>query len=61
MKVTVEKNVLVIRFPLNGKTLSKSGKSHNIATTHGNVRTEAEYEGQRITVGLNAYIPNTAR
>jgi hypothetical protein len=56
MKVTIEKNELVIRVPLQTPTPSKSGKTKIVATSGGNVATAATVDGQPIIVGLNAYI-----
>lgn len=60
MEVTVEKDTLIIRVPLQQPTPSKSGKTLVVATTHGNVKTSAQVKGAPITLGLNAYIPRTA-
>lgn len=52
--------VLVIEIPLErAPQVSSSGKSIVIASSHGNVRTEAEWEGKPITIGLNAYVKNS--
>lgn len=57
MQVTIEGNKLVIRIPLLEKpTKSKSGKTLLVATSGGNVVSDALVEGKPITVGLNAYI-----
>jgi hypothetical protein len=62
MKVTIEGGELVIRLPLHSPpVLSASGKTLVIASTRGNQRTEAVIDGQPVTVGVNAYIPRTAR
>lgn len=42
----------------NPPEVSKSGKSVVIASTHGNVKTGAEYNGKPITIGFNAYVKN---
>lgn len=52
--------VLVIKVPLQKPTASKSGKTLVVASTHGNVRTEAEVDGKKVTIGVNAYIPVAA-
>ncbi|SEB48876.1 hypothetical protein [Terriglobus roseus] len=58
MKATIEGNELVIRIQLLPEpTRSKSGKTMLVATSGGNVVTEAMVDGKPITVGLNAYIP----
>ena len=57
MQVTIEGNELVIRIPmLETPTKSKSGKTMLVATSGGNVTSEATVNGKPITVGLNAYI-----
>ena len=56
MKVEVRDKKLFIEIDLQEPTLSASGKTLVIATSHGNQQTVAMYEGQPITVGLNAYI-----
>lgn len=58
MTVTIEGNVLVVRIEMQKPTPSASGKSLTVATTRGNVETEAEVDGKRIVLGLNAYIRN---
>lgn len=57
MQVTIEGNELVIRISmLNAPTKSKSGKTLLVATTGGNVVSDATINGKPITIGLNAYI-----
>jgi hypothetical protein len=57
MQVTIEGDELVIRIPLLAQpTKSKSGKTILVASSGGNVVTEATVNGKPITVGLNAYI-----
>jgi hypothetical protein len=57
MKVAIEGGELVIRLPLNNPpTVSASGKTLVIASTRGNQKTEAVVQGQRVTIGVNAYI-----
>lgn len=59
MKVTVEKGELVIRVPLRKEPQpSGSGKNLVVATSGGNQKTEALFNGKPITVGFNAYIKN---
>lgn len=36
---------------------SKSGKNRLLVTTGGNLKSDAMYEDENVTVGLNAYIP----
>lgn len=63
MKVTIdqEANELVIRLPLTAPTPSATGKTLSVASSHGNKVTEAEVNGQKVTVGVNAYIYKTPR
>jgi hypothetical protein len=57
MQVSIEGNELVIRLPLLPEpSKSKSGKTMLVATSGGNVVTEATVNGKPVTVGLNAYI-----
>lgn len=56
MKVTIEKNELVIRLPLQTPRPSSSGKTKIVATSGGNQTTTAEVDGKPVTVGVNAYI-----
>jgi hypothetical protein len=56
MKVSIEGNELVIRLPLTAPTPSATGKTLSVASSHGNKVTEAEVNGQKVTVGVNAYI-----
>jgi hypothetical protein len=58
----VEGGFLVLRIPLeNPPQLSGSGKNFTVASTHGNRQTEAEVNGKKVTVGVNAYIRNDNR
>ena len=56
MKVTIEKNELVIRLPLGEPKPSASGKTLVVASTHGNQKTGVMLKGREITVGVNAYV-----
>ena len=57
MTVKIEGQDLVIRIPLqNPPAPSASGKTLVIASTRGNVRTDAMVDGKPVTVGVNAYI-----
>lgn len=63
MKVTVEKNELVVRIPLQEPRQSTSGKTMVVASTHGNQKTGCTLasgpgKGKEITLGLNAYYKN---
>jgi hypothetical protein len=56
MKAEIKDGKLIVEIELQEPTPSTSGKTLVIATTHGNQTTTAMYEGQPITIGLNAYI-----
>lgn len=55
VKVEVDGKYLRIKIPLQKAEGSKSGKTMVVATTHGNRETEAEIDGKKIFLGLNAY------
>lgn len=58
-KVTaaIEGDYLVIRVPMNAKpTLSSTGKTLVVASSHGNKQTEVEIDGKPVIVGVNAYV-----
>lgn len=56
MKAILEGQELVIRIPITEPTLSPTGKTYSIASSHGNVKTDVMIEGKPLTIGLNAYI-----
>lgn len=56
MQVTIENGFLVIRIQIEEPRRSASGKTLVVASTHGNVTTNAFVAGKPVTVGLNAYI-----
>lgn len=57
MQASIEGNELILRIPLLPQpTRSKSGKTMLVATSGGNVVTEATVNGKPVTIGLNAYI-----
>ena len=55
IKVTIQGKRLVIDLPLEAATLSASGKSYVIASTRGNMTTDAKIDGKPIVIGVNAY------
>lgn len=58
MKVSIEKNELVIRLPIhNTPKPSSSGKSLLIAGTGGFSSTSVEHKGKPVKVSVNATIP----
>ena len=53
----IENGFLVVKIPLQEPTVSKSGKTLVVASSHGNVACEsAKVGGKVVTIGLNAYI-----
>ena len=56
MQVTVEKNELVVRIPMQTPTPSSSGKSLTVASTRGNYKSDVMIDGKPVVIGLNAYI-----
>ena len=55
IKINKTKKEIVITLPISPRP-SKSGKTMVIASTNGNIPTTAEYDGQPVTIGVNAYI-----
>lgn len=55
MKVDVKTDKIIIELPISPRP-SKSGKTTVIASTAGNIMSNAEYEGKPVVVGVNAYI-----
>lgn len=59
---TIDGDYLVIRLPLQKPPkLSASGKNFTVASSFGNKTTEAEVNGKKVTVGVNAYVRNDER
>lgn len=56
MKVEIKGNELIITVEMQAPTLSASGKTLVIASSHGNQTTTAMIDGKPVVVGLNAYI-----
>jgi len=56
MKVTINEkaSTMTVVLPLSPVT-SKSGKSLVIASTRGNQKTTATFDGKPVTLGVNAY------
>ncbi len=58
MQVQIKDGKLLIAIPINDPPkASESGKSLVVATTHGNQKTEVEFKGKKLVVGLTAYVP----
>lgn len=58
MKAEIKDGHLIITIPLQTPTLSASGKTKIVATSHGNLATTATVEGKPVIVGINAWIKN---
>ncbi|NLC69780.1 MAG: hypothetical protein GX751_00305 [Desulfuromonadaceae bacterium] len=56
MSVEIRDNKLCIEIDLEEPTPSASGKTLVVASTRGNMVTEAKVNGKPVTIGLNAYI-----
>jgi hypothetical protein len=57
MKAKIEGDMLVVQVPLvKPPTLSKSGKTRLVATSHGVQRISVKVEGKPIHVVMNAFI-----
>lgn len=56
--VKIENGCLVISLPLQTPTMSSTGKSKVVASTHGNQATAVQIEGKPVIIGVNAYIKN---
>jgi hypothetical protein len=57
IKAVIKDGNLIITLPMNDKPKpSATGKTHVIASTHGNVTTELEVDGKPVVLGVNAYI-----
>ena len=55
--VVIKDGVIVITLPVNDPPqASASGKSLVVASTHGNMVTDAIISGKPVIVGVNAYI-----
>lgn len=59
MKVEIKDGWILFAMPINKPLkLSESEKSLLLCTTNGPVETEAVFEGQIVTAGINAWIKN---
>jgi hypothetical protein len=56
MRVTQEGGELVIRIPMTQPTLSATGKTKSVASSHGNKATTVIVDGKPVIVGVNAYV-----
>jgi hypothetical protein len=55
MKAEIKDGNLVITIPMQTPERSKSGATMVVASSRGNMVTDAMIDGKRITVGVNAY------
>jgi hypothetical protein len=57
VKVEIKDGILVIEIPVkNPPSLSATGKTLLVASTHGNIPTDTLVDGKPLTVAVNAYI-----
>ena len=56
MQVEIVGKELVIKIPMQTPTLSATGKTKIVASSHGNQPTSVIVDGKPLTIGLNAYI-----
>lgn len=63
VSASIEGNELVIRVPMNPtpEPSKSSGKTLVVASSRGNQQTEVEVNGQKVIVGVNAYIYREAK
>ena len=59
MKIEEKGNTLVITIDKNPKpTLSLTGKTFQVASSHGNTPTSLQIDGQVVICGVNVYTKN---
>jgi hypothetical protein len=56
VELSRERVIDVIEIDLEKPTPSSSGKTLVVASTHGNIVTNARVDDKPVTIGLNAYI-----
>lgn len=56
MNVEIKNGSLVITLPLQPPSASKSGKTLIVAGTGGFVKTQAEVNGKKVSIAVNAVI-----
>ena len=56
MKARIDGEKLIVEIDMQAPEPSASGKTLVVASSHGNQETEAEVNGKKVIVGLNAYI-----
>jgi hypothetical protein len=55
VSATIDGDYLVVRIRMQTPERSSTGKTMVVASTHGQVKTDAEVDGQPLSIGLNAY------
>ena len=61
MQTEVKGDNLIITIPMNKKpVVSASGKTLQVASSHGNTPTATQVDNSPLIVGVNAYIRNPA-
>ena len=61
MKASIENGKLIVTIETSTPTPSASGKTLVVASSHGNVPTEALIDGKPVTVGFNATIATNGK
>jgi len=56
MKARIDGGKLIVEIDMQAPEASASGKTLVVASSHGNQETEAEVNGKKVIIGLNAYI-----
>ena len=58
IKAEIVGDNLVVSIPMaEAPSLSSTGRSHIIATTHGWLKTELEYANRKVSISLTACVP----
>jgi len=55
VEINEKEKKIVLTLPLIPPRESKSGKTMVIASTEGNIKTDAKFKGREVTVGVNVY------
>lgn len=56
MTAEIKGKKLIVTIDIEEPKPSASGKTLSIASSRGNQKTEAKFNGQEVTIGLNAYV-----
>ena len=57
MKPKIENGMLIIKLPLEDPRPSSTGKTLLIASSHGVQNLSTEFEGKRVSIVVNAFVP----